>query len=44
MKIAALLFADDGMVLTQSLEETIEAVHILTESAASCGLKRNNQK
>ena len=43
-KIAALVFADDGLVFAQSLEETKRTLSILTEVAASCGLKINKQK
>ena len=42
--IAALFFADDGLVFAQSLEETNRAVRVLTEVADSCGLEMNKQK
>ena len=42
--IASLFFADDGMILAQSLEETKTAANILTETASSCGLNINKQK
>ena len=43
-KIAALFFADDGLVFAQSLKETKRTHNILTEVAASCGLIINKQK
>ena len=44
MKIAALFFADDGMILLQSLEGTERAIRILTETETLCGLNINKQK
>ena len=43
-KIAGLFFADDGLILTQTLDETIRAINILTDIAASCGLRINKDK
>lgn len=43
-KIVSLFFADDGILLTQSLKEAEESIHILTHIGESCGLKINKSK
>ena len=40
-KIVALLFAYDGMIIMQSLKETIDSVTILTDIAQDLGLRIN---
>ena len=40
-KIVALFFADDGIILMQSLKETIDSIKILSEIANECGLSIN---
>ena len=42
--IAALFFADDGLVLTQSINEAKRAIKILKEIGETCGLDINSQK
>ena len=43
-KISALFFADDGLVLAQTIEEAKRAIKILTDTAGACGLNINKQK
>ena len=43
-KIVALFFADDGMIIMQSLKETIDSIKILTDFAQDCGLSINKAK
>ena len=43
-KIVALFFADDGIILMQSLKETIDSIKILSEIADECGLSINKSK
>ena len=43
-KIVALFFADDGMIIMQSLKETIDSIKILTDIAQDCGLSINKAK
>ena len=40
----ALFFADDGIILMQSLKETIDSIKILSEIADKCGLSINKSK
>ena len=39
-----LLFADDGLVLSQSEKETEMMIKVLTQASEKCGLKINKQK
>ena len=43
-KIVALFFADDGMIIMQSLKETIDSIKILTDIAQDCGLSIDKAK
>ena len=43
-KIVALFFADDGIILMQSLKETIDSIKILSEITDECGLSINKSK
>ena len=43
-KIVALFFADDGMIIMQSLKETIDSIKILTDIVQDCGLSINKAK
>ena len=40
----ALLFADDGMILMQTLQEAVQSIQILSEIANDCGLSINKNK
>lgn len=42
--IAAIFFADDGLLFAQSLEEAAEGIRLLMEIAAECGLELNKNK
>ena len=42
--IAALFFADDGLILTQSIEEATRGIRILKDIGETCGLDINSQK
>ena len=43
-KIVALSFADDGMILMQTLQEAVQSIQILSEIANDCGLNINKNK
>ena len=43
-KIVALFFADDGMILMQTLQEAVQSIQILSEIANDCGLSINKNK
>ena len=43
-KIVALYFADDGMILMQTLPEAKESIQILSNIAKDCGLSINKNK
>lgn len=43
-KIVALFFADDGLILAQSLKEAKMSIDILTSIATECGLTINKEK
>ena len=43
-KIVALFFADDGMILMQTLQEAKESIQILSNIAKDCGLSINKNK
>ena len=43
-KIVALFFADDGMILMQTLQEAKESIQILSNFAKVCGLSINKNK
>ena len=43
-KIVALFFADDGMILMQSLRETKESIQVLMNIAEECGMNINKTK
>ena len=43
-KIVALFFADDGMILMQTLQEAEKSIQILSEIANNCGLSINKNK
>ena len=43
-KIVALFFADDGMILMQSLRETKESIQVLMNIAEECGMNINKDK
>ena len=43
-KIVALFFADDGMILMQSLRETKESIQVLMNIAEECGMNINKAK
>ena len=43
-KIVALSFADDGMILMQTLQEAKESIQILSNIAKDCGLSINKNK
>ena len=42
--IPVLFFADDGLVLTQSKEETEKAIQVISKASAVCGLQINKEK
>ena len=42
--ILALFFADNGMILMQTLQEPIESIQLLSNIAKDCGLSINNNK
>ena len=42
--IVALFFADDGMILMQTLQEAKESIQILSNIAKDCGLSINKNK
>ena len=42
--IPVLFFADDGLALTQSKEETEEIIDVITDASDSCGLNINKAK
>ena len=43
-KIVALFFADDGIILMQTLQEAKESIQILSNIATDCGLNINKNK
>ena len=43
-KIVALFFADDGMILMQSLRERKESIQVLMNIAEECGMNINKDK
>ena len=43
-KIVALFFADDGIIMMQSLQEAIESIQVLTDISQKCGLSINKRK
>ena len=43
-KIVALFFADDGMILMQTIQEAVQSIQILSEIANDCGLSINKIK
>ena len=43
-KIVALFFADDGMILMQTLQEAEKSIQILSDIANDCGLSINKNK
>ena len=42
--IAAIFFADDGLLMAQSMEEARESITLLIEVARECGLELNKEK
>ena len=43
-KILALFFADDGIIMMQSLQEARESIQVLTDISEKCGLSINKRK
>ena len=43
-KIVALLIADDGIIMMQSLKEARESIQVLTDISQKCGLSINKGK
>ena len=43
-KIVALFFADDGIIMMQSLQEARESIQVLTDISQKCGLSINKRK
>ena len=44
MQVVALYFAEDGIILMQSLKKTIDSTKIVSEPADECGLSINEGK
>lgn len=44
LKICCLFFADDGLILAETIEEAIESIKILIETSRKCGLEVNKEK
>ena len=43
-KIVALFFADDGIIMMQSLQEARESIQVLTDISQKCGFSINKRK
>ena len=43
-KIVALFFADDGMILMQTIQEAEKSIQLLSENTNDCGLSINKNK
>ena len=43
-KIVAIFFADDGIIMMQSLQEARESIQVLTDISQNCGLSINKRK
>ena len=44
LKICCLFFADDGLILAETIEQAIESIKILVEASRKCGLEINKEK
>ena len=44
VKVVALFFADDGLLMAENIKEAIELIKIIVKCAGKCGLKLNKEK